>query len=55
VFFVSVWQGLPGQDRVVAQLKRAIDRGRVPHAYLFSGPRGAPLYDTAVALAMALS
>ena len=55
MFLVSVWQGLPGQDRVVAQLKRAIDRGRVPHAYLFSGPRGAPLYDAAVALAMALS
>jgi len=27
----------------------------VPHAYLFSGPRGAPIYDTAIALATALS
>lgn len=27
----------------------------MPHAYLFSGPRGAPMYDTAIALAMALS
>ncbi len=26
----------------------------MPHAYLMSGPRGAPLYDTAIALAMAL-
>lgn len=51
---MSVWQGLPGQERVVAQLRRAIERDRVPHAYLFSGPRGAPLYDTAIALAMAL-
>jgi len=51
---VSVWQGLPGQERVVAQLRRAIERDRVPHAYLFSGPRGAPLYDTAIALAMAM-
>jgi DNA polymerase-3 subunit delta' len=51
---VSVWQSLAGQDRVVAQLRRAIERDRVPHAYLFSGPRGAPLYDTALALAMAL-
>jgi len=27
----------------------------VPHAYLFSGPPGAPLYDAAITLAMALS
>jgi len=52
---VSVWQGLHGQERVVAQLQRAIARGRVPHAYLFSGPPGAPLVDGAIALAMALS
>jgi len=52
---VSVWTGLPGQERVVAQLRRAIESDRVPHAYLFSGPRGAPLYDTAIALAMAMS
>jgi DNA polymerase-3 subunit delta' len=52
---VSVWQGLAGQERAVAQLRRSIDRGRVPHAYLFSGPPGAPLVDAAGALAMALS
>ena len=51
---MSVWQALTGQDRVVAQLRRAIERGRVPHAYLMTGPRGAPLHDTALALAMAL-
>ncbi len=27
----------------------------MPHAYLMSGPRGAPMYDTAIALAMALN
>ena len=47
--------GLSGQDAVVAQLRRAIERDRTPHAYLFSGPPGAPLYDAAIALAMALS
>jgi DNA polymerase-3 subunit delta' len=52
---VSVWQGLAGQERAVAQLRRSIERGRVPHAYLFSGPPGAPLVDAANALAMALS
>ena len=52
---MSVWQGLVGQERAVAQLRRSIERGRVPHAYLFSGPPGAPMLDTAIALAMALS
>ena len=52
---MSVWQGIQGQDRVVAQLRRAIERDRVPHAYLFAGPPGAPLVDTALALATALN
>lgn len=52
---MSLWQGLSGQDRVVGLLRRAIERGRVPHAYLFSGPVGAPLLDTAMALAAALN
>lgn len=47
--------GLTGQDAVVAHLRRAIERDRVPHAYLFSGPPGAPLYDAALGLAMAMS
>ncbi len=52
---MSSWQGLVGQDRVVALLRRAITRGRVPHALLFSGPPGAPLVDGALALACALN
>ncbi len=52
---MSLWQGLDGQDRVVGLLRRAIERSRVPHAYLFSGPVGAPLLDTAMALAAALN
>ncbi|HET9992881.1 MAG TPA: hypothetical protein VFQ65_30305 [Kofleriaceae bacterium] len=56
---MSIWQGLPGrgsgQDRVAALLQRAIARDRVPHAYLFSGPAGAPMMDTALALACALN
>jgi len=52
---VSVWQSLRGQERVVAALQRAIERDRVPHAYLFSGPPGAAMYETAIALASALS
>ncbi len=52
---MSVWQHLRDQERVVARLRRAIERDRVPHAYLFSGPSGAPMYDTAIALASALT
>ncbi|MEO8702584.1 MAG: hypothetical protein ABI867_21245 [Kofleriaceae bacterium] len=52
---MSVWQGLANQDRVIALLRRAIELDRVPHAYLFAGPPGAPMYDTGIALAMALS
>jgi DNA polymerase III delta' subunit len=40
---------------VVAQLQSAIERDRVPHSYLFSGPPSAPLVQTALALAAALS
>jgi DNA polymerase-3 subunit delta' len=49
-----MWQGI-GQDRVTDLLRRAIERDRVPNAYLFSGPPGAPLLDTATALACALN
>lgn len=52
---MSVWLGLRDQERVIARLRRAIERGRVPHAYLFAGPPGAPMYDAAIALASALS
>ena len=51
---MSLFSGL-GQDRATAQLSRAIAAGRVPHAYLFSGPPGAPLGDAALALACALN
>jgi len=49
-----MWQGI-GQDRVTDLLRRAIERDRVPNAYLFSGPPGAPLLDTATAFACALN
>ena len=50
-----MWTQIAGQERVVARLRRAIELGRVPHAYLFAGPPGAPMYDAGIALAMALS
>src|SRR3712207_778757 len=44
-----------GQEPVVRTLKRAIEAGRVAHAYLFSGPRGTGKTSTAKVLAMSLN
>jgi DNA polymerase III delta' subunit len=52
---VSAWQRLGGNERAIEQLRRAIARGRVPHAYLFAGPRDAPLVETALVVASALN
>jgi DNA polymerase-3 subunit gamma/tau len=44
-----------GQEPVVRTLRRAIETGRVSHAYLFSGPRGTGKTSTAKVLAMGLN
>ena len=44
-----------GQEPIVRTLQRAIDTGRVSHAYLFSGPRGTGKTSTAKVLAMGLN
>jgi DNA polymerase-3 subunit delta' len=44
-----------GQARVVAGLGRAVETGRVPHAYLFEGPPGVGKRGTALGLALALN
>lgn len=36
----STWADVVGQEHIVSALTRAIESGRVAHAYLFSGPRG---------------
>lgn len=36
----QTFNDLVGQDKVVHTLRQAVANGRVPHAYLFSGPRG---------------
>ena len=44
-----------GQDHVIISLKRAIETGRIMHAYLFSGPRGIGKTTTARVFAKALN
>ena len=34
------WGSVRGHDRVVESLRRALSRGRLPHAFLFVGPEG---------------
>jgi DNA polymerase-3 subunit delta' len=42
-----------GNERIVAALRRMLKRGRVPHAMLFTGPRGVGRYTLAVMFAQA--
>jgi DNA polymerase-3 subunit gamma/tau len=44
-----------GQEHVTQTLKKAVERGRVSHAYLFSGPRGCGKTSTARILARVLN
>jgi DNA polymerase-3 subunit gamma/tau len=44
-----------GQEPIVRTLTRAVETGKVAHAYLFSGPRGTGKTSTAKVLAMGLN
>jgi DNA polymerase-3 subunit delta' len=46
--------GILGQGRALTALRRAVESGRVPHAYLFVGPRGVGKYSTALEFAATL-
>ena len=49
------FDGLVGQEFVVASLRNSLQSGRIAHAYLFSGPRGVGKTSAARILARALN
>lgn len=49
-----VFDDLPGQERVAAYLRAAVESGSTSHAYLFVGPQGSGKRTAAVLLACAL-
>ena len=51
----QVFDELVGQEHIANTLKNAIARGRVGHAYLFSGPRGVGKTSAARIFAKALN
>ncbi len=48
------WEEIYGQEKAVAFLGETLKRGEVPHALMFTGPRGAGKYSTALLFAAAL-
>ena len=48
------FESIRGQERALATLRRALDRGRLAHALIFAGPAGIGKRATARALATAL-
>lgn len=50
----SGWGEIFGQERAVSLLRSGISQGDIPHALLFTGPRGVGKFSTALLLAAAL-
>ncbi len=48
------FEGIYGQDKQLAILRRSMDKGRIPHAFLFHGMRGIGKRTTALAFAKTL-
>lgn len=51
---MSVWEDLPGQEKTITALSRAVAEGNPSHAWLFTGPPGSGRTNAARAFAAAL-
>ncbi len=51
---MEVWDDLPGQDKAITALRRAVAEGNPAHAWLFTGPPGSGRSNAARAFAAAL-
>lgn len=51
---MDVWDDLPGQEKAIAALRRAVAEGNPAHAWLFTGPPGSGRSNAARAFAAAL-
>lgn len=51
----DTFDGVIGQDQVTIPLSRALDQGKITHAYLFSGPRGCGKTSSARILARCIN
>ncbi|MFL4478003.1 DNA polymerase III subunit delta' [Paeniglutamicibacter sp. ORCA_105] len=51
---MDVWDDLPGQDKAITALRRAVAEGNPAHAWLFTGPPGSGRSNAARAFAAAL-
>lgn len=51
----DTFEGVIGQNQVTVPLMRALDKGKITHAYLFSGPRGCGKTSSARILARCIN
>lgn len=51
----DTFEGVIGQNQVTVPLMRALDQGKITHAYLFSGPRGCGKTSSARILARCIN
>lgn len=55
IFVESMWKNIIGQDRVKKILRQTFESGKLPNAYLFTGPEGVGKDAVALELAKALN